>query len=162
MKRPWKPQTISWLRQRMITFLKAHSVVFNATGKERDLRTACAAILAIDLPQQRAKARDVLSAALPTEPTVTSAVRVAPRRRDFYESEAWRRLRYQVLLKNNGHCECCGASSASGAQLHVDHVKPRSKFPELELDITNLQVLCRDCNLGKGAWDETDWREAAQ
>lgn len=24
--------------------------------------------------------------------------------------------------------------------------------------VSNLQVLCADCNLGKGAWDATDWR----
>ncbi|MFC6439812.1 HNH endonuclease [Bowmanella sp. JS7-9] len=33
--------------------------------------------------------------------------------------------------------------------LHVDHVKPRAKFPELALDINNLQILCETCNLGK-------------
>src|SRR5262249_39926358 len=41
-----------------------------------------------------------------------------------------------------------------------DHIKPRSKFPELELELGNLQVLCADCNLGKRAWDQTDWRPA--
>lgn len=27
-----------------------------------------------------------------------------------------------------------------------------------ELGIANLQVLCNDCNHGKGFWDMTDWR----
>jgi 5-methylcytosine-specific restriction endonuclease McrA len=31
----------------------------------------------------------------------------------------------------------------------------------LALEITNLQVLCADCNIGKSNTDETDWREAA-
>ncbi len=47
-----------------------------------------------------------------------------------------------------------------GIPLHVDHIKPRSKYPDLALDINNLQILCESCNLGKGAWDETDFREA--
>lgn len=42
--------------------------------------------------------------------------------------------------------------------MHVDHIKPRSKYPALELVLSNLQVLCEDCNLGKLAHDETDWR----
>ena len=32
----------------------------------------------------------------------------------------------------------------------------------LELQLTNLQMLCADCNVGKGAWDETDWRPGPQ
>lgn len=46
--------------------------------------------------------------------------------------------------------------------IHVDHIKPRSIFPSLELDISNLQILCEACNLGKGAWDQTDWRPKEQ
>jgi len=38
----------------------------------------------------------------------------------------------------------------------VDHVKPRAN-PELELDIDNLQILCRDCNLVKGVKNSIDW-----
>jgi hypothetical protein len=37
--------------------------------------------------------------------------------------------------------------------LHVDHVKPRSKYPELALDLDNLQILCAACNTRKGDRD---------
>jgi 5-methylcytosine-specific restriction endonuclease McrA len=76
----------------------------------------------------------------------------------FYETPEWRRLRYKALTLHGAVCQCCGARPSRGKPLHVDHIKPRSKFPELELDLNNLQVLCDDCNLGKGAWDQTDWR----
>jgi 5-methylcytosine-specific restriction endonuclease McrA len=33
---------------------------------------------------------------------------------------------------------------------NVDHIKSRKKFPELPLNPKNLQVLCADCNAGKG------------
>lgn len=82
-----------------------------------------------------------------------------PEYKDFYNSTTWRKLRY-IALKNSGaSCQCCGAKAGNGVQLHVDHIKPRSRFPELELCLDNLQILCGDCNIGKGAWDATDWRQ---
>lgn len=83
----------------------------------------------------------------------------SPRFRDpFFLSREWLELRYAVLKKHGAQCQCCGATRLDGAVLNVDHIKPRSKFPELALCEDNLQVLCARCNRGKGAWDETDWR----
>ena len=76
----------------------------------------------------------------------------------FYDSKEWKQVRYQALRDHGRKCACCGATPANGAQMHVDHIKPRYKFPELSLDLNNLQVLCSDCNQGKGAWDTTDFR----
>lgn len=73
----------------------------------------------------------------------------------FYDSRAWRDLRYRVIREQGRKCAACGRTDG---ELHVDHIKPRSKFPELELVQSNLQVLCRACNLGKGNTDEIDWR----
>lgn len=81
-----------------------------------------------------------------------------PEYKDFYKSIEWRQLRY-IALKNNGaSCQCCGAKAGNGVQIHVDHIKPRSRYPELELCLDNLQILCEDCNVAKGSWDDTDWR----
>jgi 5-methylcytosine-specific restriction endonuclease McrA len=77
----------------------------------------------------------------------------------FYRSMAWKKVRYKALKMNDGRCECCGLSKHEGAVLNVDHIKPRSKRPDLELKISNLQVLCASCNMGKNHEDETDWRE---
>jgi 5-methylcytosine-specific restriction endonuclease McrA len=63
-----------------------------------------------------------------------------------------------VLRASRGVCELCGAGPSPGHPLHVDHIKPRSRYPELELDPSNLQVLCEDCNLGKSNTDAIDWR----
>lgn len=82
----------------------------------------------------------------------------------FYRSEAWKKIRYQKL-KEVSYCECCGkekgdeTESGAKVKLSVDHIKPRSLYPELELDINNLQILCQFCNEGKGCEDETDWRK---
>lgn len=80
---------------------------------------------------------------------------------DFYLSDAWREVRYRALALHGGACQCCGARPTAGHPLHVDHIKPRSRFPELALELSNLQILCEDCNLGKGARDQTDWRPTA-
>jgi 5-methylcytosine-specific restriction endonuclease McrA len=53
---------------------------------------------------------------------------------------------------------CCGASRESGDQIHVDHILPRSLFPEHELEFNNMAVLCRSCNMAKSNTDFTDWR----
>jgi 5-methylcytosine-specific restriction endonuclease McrA len=73
----------------------------------------------------------------------------------FYNTREWLEVRYKTLVKYGKVCQCCGASAGI---LHVDHIKPRSKFPSLELDIDNLQVLCEACNIGKSNKDVTDWR----
>ena len=80
----------------------------------------------------------------------------------FYKSQAWKEARYAVLRRDAGACSCCGARASDGVRLHVDHIKPRSKYPELQLDITNLQILCEDCNFGKSNYYNDDWRVKMQ
>jgi len=63
----------------------------------------------------------------------------------FYQTQRWRELRYRILRKHGFKCMACG----SRERIHVDHIKPRSKYPGLEYCENNLQVLCEDCNLGK-------------
>ena len=76
----------------------------------------------------------------------------------FFDSREWKELRYKVLAKYGATCQCCGATRKDGVSIHVDHIKPRSRFPHLEWDENNLQILCEPCNIGKGAKDLTDWR----
>lgn len=77
----------------------------------------------------------------------------------FYNTHAWKQIRYLALKNCGAACQCCGAKASDGIQLHVDHIFPRYKYPHLSLELNNLQVLCADCNMGKGAWDETDFRQ---
>jgi 5-methylcytosine-specific restriction endonuclease McrA len=78
----------------------------------------------------------------------------------FLATYEWRRLRMEALKKYGPKCMCCGATPATGAVMHVDHIKPRKLFPELALALDNLQILCHECNHGKGNWDQSDWRPA--
>lgn len=73
----------------------------------------------------------------------------------FYKSYEWRRLRYTIIKQYGPTCMACGATNKV---IHVDHIKPLRKYWHLRLESTNLQVLCEECNHGKGNWDETDFR----
>lgn len=52
-------------------------------------------------------------------------------------SKDWSKTRNKHLLEHP-FCEVCGGSK----NLTVHHIKPYHKFPELELDPTNLITLC--------------------
>ena len=77
--------------------------------------------------------------------------------REFYASWEWKRLSYDVKLERGRVCECCGARPPQ-VVIHTDHVKPLRLFWHLRLNRRNMQVLCEDCNMGKGSRDQTDFR----
>ena len=77
----------------------------------------------------------------------------------FYKSREWREVRVAILEEYECKCMMCGCSPKEhGIVVHVDHIKPRSTHPHLELRKDNLQILCEDCNLGKSNHYITDWR----
>lgn len=89
--------------------------------------------------------------------TVKSAKGADP----FYASWEWKRVRYEALRKHGTRCQACGwaPGDTEGGRLTVDHIKPRSRFPDLALDVSNLQVLCSSCNMGKSNVYTDDFRE---
>jgi 5-methylcytosine-specific restriction endonuclease McrA len=70
----------------------------------------------------------------------------------FYETWEWKAARYTALRRYGRICACCGwePGNSAGNWLVVDHIKPRALRPDLALNVDNLQVLCNDCNMGKG------------
>ncbi len=64
-------------------------------------------------------------------------------------------IRYQVLTRAKGRCECCGAHEYQRA-LEVDHIIPKNQDGPDE--ISNYQALCFRCNAGKRDTDDTDFR----
>lgn len=74
----------------------------------------------------------------------------------FYQTREWKDLRKKTLLHYGNKCMKCGYEHESNC---VDHIKPRSKYPELEMDFDNLQVLCCLCNLIKGNRNDKDYRK---
>lgn len=68
----------------------------------------------------------------------------------FYESSEWRLLRQKIIDQQGRICQECNCPIVEDYDLTVDHINPRSKFPDQSLDVTNLRVLCRSCNAKKG------------
>ena len=66
------------------------------------------------------------------------------------ESKQW------VRDNSDYHCPICGARFAHVGGRTVDHKLPRSQYPWLSLDFSNLWVICRSCNREKG---EKHWYE---
>ena len=56
-------------------------------------------------------------------------------------------IRHKVFVRDNYTCQDCGAKASDSVQLEIDHKTPRSKGGSN--DISNLRVLCSDCNKGK-------------
>ncbi|MCX5253565.1 HNH endonuclease [Streptomyces canus] len=80
-----------------------------------------------------------------------------------------KRLRYEILRRDNHACRYCGAT-APGAKLNVDHVIPQSLGGSDKPE--NLVTSCADCNAGKTSSmpnampvadvDQETFREAAR
>lgn len=79
-------------------------------------------------------------------PKIGQAFQKTEKAKEFYRSKKWRSLRFNFCMTNERKCKLCGSQT----RLHVDHIKPRSLFPELALEPNNLQILCEECNIGKG------------
>ncbi len=61
---------------------------------------------------------------------------------------------WEVLARDKWKCLSCGRTAREdGILLEVDHIIPRSKGGTD--DISNLQTLCKKCNIGKSNKDST-------
>ena len=69
---------------------------------------------------------------------------------EFYQSDAWRAMTRKVYKRYGRKCHGTGLTEKDGITLSVDHIKPRSRYPRLALDISNLQVLQLGLNKTKG------------
>lgn len=81
--------------------------------------------------------------------------------RAFYDRPEWHKLRYRVLLKYGSRCMNCKRDKDEGAIIQCDHIMPISSHPELALVEDNIQVLCRECNMGKSNIYTHDFRPRA-
>lgn len=55
--------------------------------------------------------------------------------------------RYQCKIRDDHTCQSCGLREPE--IMEVDHIKLKSKFPELRYKLENLQTLCPNCHKRK-------------
>ena len=73
----------------------------------------------------------------------------------FYDSDEWKAIRKVIFDMYGYNCMKC---QTKNAEFHIDHIKPRFTHKNLSLDINNLQVLCKKCNIEKSFNNENDYR----
>jgi hypothetical protein len=82
-----------------------------------------------------------------------------PKKRCFYLTNQWLYLKKEVHKLYKCGCMKCGKTEG---ETHVDHILPRSLHPELQYNIHNLQILCKNCNMKKSNKNNTDYRTELQ
>ncbi|WP_107497064.1 HNH endonuclease [Thalassobius sp. I31.1] len=110
-----------------------------------------------------ARADEAMGVVVPTkQPDRKTATELFPEHpAAFYTTAKWRKLRFEVLSGEDAKCACCGwfvGADQSANYLVVDHIVSRKLRPDLEMERGNLQILCNECNLGKGRFKKTDFR----
>ena len=68
---------------------------------------------------------------------------------DKLNSRRYREQRQRVFMRDGRSCQLCGTDEG---EMHIDHIIPRKVGGGHDLD--NLRVLCKSCNLRKGALNE--------
>ena len=73
----------------------------------------------------------------------------------FYNTEEWQEMKRMINNFYDARCMKCGVIKTV---FHVDHILPRSLYPEYELHPDNLQRLCKNCNETKSNKEVVDYR----
>jgi 5-methylcytosine-specific restriction endonuclease McrA len=68
---------------------------------------------------------------------------------DKLNSRRYRTQRERVFSRDGRICQVCGTDEG---EMHIDHIISRKSGGDHSLD--NLRVLCKSCNLRKGAKEE--------
>ena len=71
-----------------------------------------------------------------------------PRRQQFYRSLEWREFRQRALELLPPACVGCGRTDVA---VELDHIIPVRLRPDLALDLSNVQRLCKSCHSRKTA-----------
>lgn len=55
-------------------------------------------------------------------------------------------IKNQLMDKFHGNCAYCGKKLHSNIDANIEHFRPKSIYPELEFEPSNLLLSCRECN----------------
>lgn len=89
----------------------------------------------------------------PTERKPKAAKKPRKKKDPFYNSYEWKKLRYEILKRDNYVCALCGKGrndyyedGITKVKLSVDHIIKRSEDHSKELDPENCRILCFNCH----------------
>ena len=69
----------------------------------------------------------------------------------FYKSRAWQKCRKIILATHEHKCSYCQRDLTYDREsINVDHIIPLRRYYSRRTEISNLQILCCDCNKAKG------------
>lgn len=71
----------------------------------------------------------------------------------FYKSKSWTQLRNEYISEHPLCVRCLAYGKLTAGKI-VDHKRPRSERPDLELEWDNLQTMCHACHNIKTAEDK--------
>ena len=162
LERWWNPAVEDQSQDRIFRIGQTRPVfVYYPLAVHPDYREQSFDIVLDQLIEKKRRLREQVL--IPSEPnkheqdelcrSVTSTEPYSENKESFSNSLEWKALRREVFNKYPPFCMRC----RSKKNLEVDHIKPRIKYPDLELDFDNLQILCKDCNLIKGIKDSPEW-----
>lgn len=86
------------------------------------------------------------------ETALTEEFRVNPRATPWKHAEIIRVLEQETRSK----CAYCESKVAAVAWNHVEHILPKSKYPELVVAWNNLTIACPRCNVYKSDYADDD------
>lgn len=142
---PWFIDTMRMLPIGQRFIVEARTGLFWGTWAPRDWRT-----ISTYVGCSEKEARQLYEHALDTLwPRVTGEKRPRKYPKRYGKDHIRSSVRYQVLERDGRRCKSCGRSPEDGVRLQVDHIIPVVDGGTGEID--NLQILCFDCNIGKGA-----------
>src|SRR5690554_3471582 len=73
--------------------------------------------------------------------------------------ERWRHaeIKAGLQVETGGRCAYCESNIEDVSYPHVEHIRPKSRFPELAHHWSNLTSACAQCNTAKGDYFDEEW-----
>lgn len=65
-------------------------------------------------------------------------------------------LRDQAILRDDYTCQVCQLRDPE--IMHADHIQPKSQFPELANELSNLRTICPNCHERKSRKEHKKWK----
>jgi len=92
-----------------------------------------------------------LKAELIKKHPILSGKATGPKNPNWKGGRNWKEIKKEALIRDNWTCQYCGLKDPQ--IMEVDHIKPKSLYPELEFNLANTITLCPNCHRRKTIQD---------